>query len=96
MINGNYAISSGIKPAKEALVLESAKNSPYGNFLAVKEGDEKDPRVKKLAKLLTSPEVKKFIEDKYLGLGHPVLLSREGGLKRCACPSSPWRSWPSV
>ncbi|MFF5536152.1 MetQ/NlpA family ABC transporter substrate-binding protein [Streptomyces cinerochromogenes] len=67
VINGNYAISSGIKPAKDALVLESAKNSPYGNFLAVKEGNEKDPRVKKLAKLLTSPEVKKFIEDKYQG-----------------------------
>ncbi|MFI6655602.1 MetQ/NlpA family ABC transporter substrate-binding protein [Streptomyces sp. NPDC050523] len=67
VVNGNYAISAGIKPAKEALVLESAKNSPYGNFLAVKKGNEKDPRVKKLAKLLTSPEVKKFIEDKYQG-----------------------------
>jgi D-methionine transport system substrate-binding protein len=67
VINGNYAISAGLKPAKEALVLESAKNSPYGNFLAVKEGNENDPRVKKLAKLLTSPEVKKFIEDKYQG-----------------------------
>lgn len=67
VINGNFAISAGIKPAKEALVLESAKNSPYGNFLAVKKGNEKDPRVKKLAKLLTSPEVKKFIEDKYQG-----------------------------
>ncbi|MEV7974593.1 MetQ/NlpA family ABC transporter substrate-binding protein [Streptomyces sp. NPDC086519] len=67
VINGNYAISAGIKPAKDALVLESAKNSPYGNFLAVKKGNEKDPRVQKLAKLLTSPEVKKFIEDKYQG-----------------------------
>ncbi|MEW1772501.1 MetQ/NlpA family ABC transporter substrate-binding protein [Streptomyces sp. NPDC086777] len=67
VINGNYAISAGIKPAKDALVLESAKNSPYGNFLAVEKGNEKDPRVKKLAKLLTSPEVKKFIEDKYQG-----------------------------
>ncbi|MER6226063.1 MetQ/NlpA family ABC transporter substrate-binding protein [Streptomyces sp. 900105755] len=67
VINGNYAISAGIKPAKDALVLESAKNSPYGNFLAVKKGNEKDPRVKKLAKLLTSPQVKKFIEDKYQG-----------------------------
>jgi D-methionine transport system substrate-binding protein len=67
VVNGNYAISAGIKPAKDALVLESAKNSPYGNFLAVKKGNEKDPRVKKLAKLLTSPEVKKFIEDKYQG-----------------------------
>ncbi|WP_406128789.1 MetQ/NlpA family ABC transporter substrate-binding protein [Streptomyces sp. NBC_00989] len=67
VINGNYAISSGLKPAKDALILESAKNNPYGNFLAVEKGHEKDPRVKKLAKLLTSPEVKKFIEDKYAG-----------------------------
>ncbi|WP_369388143.1 MetQ/NlpA family ABC transporter substrate-binding protein [Streptomyces sp. CG1] len=67
VVNGNYAISAGLKPAKDALVLESAKNNPYANFLAVKKGDEKDPRVKKLAKLLTSPEVKKFIEDKYQG-----------------------------
>ncbi|MFJ9246546.1 MetQ/NlpA family ABC transporter substrate-binding protein [Streptomyces sp. NPDC101776] len=67
VINGNYAISAGIKPSKDALVLESATNNPYGNFLAVKKGNEKDPRVKKLAKLLTSPEVKKFIEDKYAG-----------------------------
>ncbi|MFJ5532186.1 MetQ/NlpA family ABC transporter substrate-binding protein [Streptomyces sp. NPDC093261] len=67
VINGNYAISAGLKPAKDALVLESAKNNPYGNFLAVKKGNENDPRVKKLAKLLTSPEVRKFIEDKYQG-----------------------------
>ncbi|MFF8536899.1 MetQ/NlpA family ABC transporter substrate-binding protein [Streptomyces sp. NPDC015532] len=67
VINGNYAISSGLKPATDALVLEAATNNPYGNFLAVKKGNENDPRVKKLAKLLTSPEVKKFIEDKYAG-----------------------------
>ncbi|MET8029710.1 MetQ/NlpA family ABC transporter substrate-binding protein [Streptomyces avermitilis] len=67
VVNGNYAISSGLKPAKDAVVLESATNNPYGNFLAVKKGNEKDPRVTKLAKLLTSPEVKKFVEDKYAG-----------------------------
>ncbi|MFD4789169.1 MetQ/NlpA family ABC transporter substrate-binding protein [Streptomyces sp. NPDC058459] len=67
VVNGNYAISAGLKPAQEAIALESAENSPYGNFLAVKKGNENDPRVKKLAKLLTSPEVKKFIEDKYQG-----------------------------
>ncbi|MFB9736085.1 MetQ/NlpA family ABC transporter substrate-binding protein [Streptomyces sp. NPDC057386] len=67
VINGNYAIESDLKPAKDALVLESAKDNPYGNFLAVKKGNENDPRVKKLAELLTSPEVKKFIEDKYAG-----------------------------
>ncbi|MGW7266671.1 MetQ/NlpA family ABC transporter substrate-binding protein [Streptomyces sp. NPDC054842] len=67
VINGNYAIESDLKPAEDALVLESAKDNPYGNFLAVKKGNEDDPRVKKLAELLTSPEVKKFIEDKYAG-----------------------------
>ncbi|WP_086861345.1 MetQ/NlpA family ABC transporter substrate-binding protein, partial [Streptomyces milbemycinicus] len=67
VINGNYAIEADLKPAKDALVLESPKNNPYGNFLAVKKGNEDDPRVKKLAKLLTSPEVKKFIKDKYDG-----------------------------
>ncbi|PWI19704.1 metal ABC transporter substrate-binding protein [Streptomyces sp. Act143] len=67
VINGNYAIEADLKPASDALVLESAKDNPYGNFLAVKDGNEDDPRVKKLAKLLTSDEVKKFIEDKYDG-----------------------------
>ncbi|GGX48817.1 MetQ/NlpA family ABC transporter substrate-binding protein [Streptomyces fructofermentans] len=67
VINGNYAIESDLKPAEDALVLESATDNPYGNFLAVKEGNENDPRVKKLAKLLTSDEVKKFIEDTYAG-----------------------------
>ncbi|MFJ4692477.1 MetQ/NlpA family ABC transporter substrate-binding protein [Streptomyces sp. NPDC088766] len=67
VINGNYAIEADLKPSKDALVLESATDNPYGNFLAVKEGNEDDPRVQKLAKLLTSAEVKKFIEDKYAG-----------------------------
>jgi D-methionine transport system substrate-binding protein len=67
VVNGNYAIEADLKPAEDALVLESAKDNPYGNFIAVKEGNENDPRVKKLAELLTSPEVKKFIEDEYAG-----------------------------
>jgi D-methionine transport system substrate-binding protein len=67
VVNGNYAIEAGLKPAQDALVLESAENSPYGNYLVVKKGSENDPRVKKLVKLLTSPEAKKFIEDKYAG-----------------------------
>ncbi|MEV5641385.1 MetQ/NlpA family ABC transporter substrate-binding protein [Streptomyces flaveolus] len=67
VINGNYALEADLKPAKDALVLESAKNNPNVNLLVVKEGQEDDPRVQKLAKLLTSPEVKKFIEDHYAG-----------------------------
>lgn len=67
VINGNYALEADLSPAKNAIAAESPKDNPYGNFLAVKKGNEDDPRVQKLAKLLTSPEVKKFIEDKYDG-----------------------------
>lgn len=65
VINGNYAIEADLKPAQDSLALEKADGNPYANFLAVKEGNEKDARVEKLAKLLNSPEVKKFIDDKY-------------------------------
>ncbi|MFF5504323.1 MetQ/NlpA family ABC transporter substrate-binding protein [Streptomyces roseolus] len=67
VINGNYAIEADLSPAKDALVLEKGEGNPYANLLAVKKGDENDPRVEKLAKLLNSPEVKKYIEDTYKG-----------------------------
>jgi D-methionine transport system substrate-binding protein len=67
VINGNYAIEDGLKPATDALALEKADGNPYANLLVVRTGDESDPRVVKLAKLLHSPEVKKFIQDKYQG-----------------------------
>ncbi|MFJ8148438.1 MetQ/NlpA family ABC transporter substrate-binding protein [Streptomyces sp. NPDC096048] len=67
VVNGNYAIEADLKPAEDSLLLESAEGNPNSNLLAVKEGQEDDPRVKKLAELLNSPEVKKFIEDKYAG-----------------------------
>ncbi|MFI1537981.1 MetQ/NlpA family ABC transporter substrate-binding protein [Streptomyces anandii] len=72
VINGNYALEAKLSPAKDAIAAEAAKDNPYANFLAVKKGNENDPRVKKLAKLLTSPEVKKFIEDKYDGAVVPA------------------------
>lgn len=65
VINGNFAVGAKLKPATDALALEKAQGNPYANFLAVKKGRENDPRVKKLAKLLNSDEVKKFIENTY-------------------------------
>ena len=67
VINGNYAIQTGLNPAKDALALEDGKDNPYANLVVVRAGDEDDPRVAKLEKLLHSAEVKKFIEDKYKG-----------------------------
>ena len=72
VINNNYAQDAGLSPAEDAILLESVKNNPYANLLTVKKGNEDDPRVEKLAKLLTSPEVTKFIKDKYQGSVLPV------------------------
>lgn len=67
VINGNYAVQAKLSPAKDSLVQEKAEGNPYGNVLVVKDSSRNDPRVKKLVKLLHSPEVKKFIEDRYDG-----------------------------
>ncbi|WP_284580276.1 MetQ/NlpA family ABC transporter substrate-binding protein [Streptomyces sp. 2P-4] len=72
VINGNYALEAKLSPAKDALVLEKSEGNPYANFLAVKAGNEKDPRVQKLAKLLNSDEVRAFIEEKYQGSVTPA------------------------
>lgn len=72
VINGNFAIEAGLKPASDALALESGENNPYANILTVIKGRETDPGILKLAELLTSPEVKKFIEDKYEGAVIPA------------------------
>ncbi|MDH6122753.1 MetQ/NlpA family ABC transporter substrate-binding protein [Kitasatospora sp. GAS204B] len=67
VINGNNALGAGLKPATDAILLEKAEGNPYANVLAVKKGHENDPRVQKLAQLLHSPEVKKYIEDTFQG-----------------------------
>ncbi|WP_228975471.1 MetQ/NlpA family ABC transporter substrate-binding protein [Streptomyces sp. DH12] len=72
VINGNYAIEAKLTPAKDALALEKSEGNPYANFLAVKKGNEDDPRVRKLAGLLNSPEVRKYIEDTYKGSVTPA------------------------
>ncbi|MCC5577567.1 MetQ/NlpA family ABC transporter substrate-binding protein [Microtetraspora sp. AC03309] len=72
VINGNYAMEASLNPESDALVLEKAEGNPYANGLVVAEGHESDPRIVTLSKLLTSPEVKQFIEQKYKGAVIPA------------------------
>ncbi|WP_433533244.1 MetQ/NlpA family ABC transporter substrate-binding protein [Micromonospora sp. CA-263727] len=67
IINGNYAIETGLTPATDALVLEQGDDNPYANLVVVRDGGESDRRVQKLEELLHSAEVKKFIDEKYKG-----------------------------
>ena len=64
VINGNYALEAKLSPAKDALAIE-AKDSPFANVLAVKKADKDKDYIKALSEALTSPEVKKFLQDKY-------------------------------
>ncbi|MDR1294703.1 MAG: MetQ/NlpA family ABC transporter substrate-binding protein [Bifidobacteriaceae bacterium] len=65
VINGNYAIETGLKPSTDAVILESGEDNPYANFLATRTELKDDPRVVKLNELLHTPEVRQFIEDTY-------------------------------
>lgn len=65
VINGNFALQAGLNPAKDAIVLESGANNPYANLLVARTADKDKPALVKLAKLITSPEVKAFIEKRW-------------------------------
>ena len=63
VINTNFVLEAKLDP-NSALFREGGE-SPYANDLIVRRGDENRPEIKKIAEALNSPEVKKFIQDKY-------------------------------
>lgn len=64
VINGNYAIPAGLSATKDGLFVEG-KDSPYVNIIAVKDGNQNDPRVKALVKALQSDKIKNYISEKF-------------------------------
>ena len=71
VINSNFAMEAKLNPTKDALFIEP-KDSPYANIVAVRKGDENRKEIQALKNALTSPEVKKFIEEKYKGAVIPA------------------------
>lgn len=72
VINGNYALEARLSPADDALVLERAEGNPNVNLLVTTPDLEDDPRIVELARLLRSPEVRRFIEERYRGAVIPA------------------------
>jgi D-methionine transport system substrate-binding protein len=70
-IPGNYAIEAGLNP-RDALVAEQPEGSPYVIQLVTRTGNEDDPRLVTLTELLSSEEVRQFIEDTYEGAVVPA------------------------
>ncbi|MBC3929304.1 MetQ/NlpA family ABC transporter substrate-binding protein [Undibacterium sp. CY21W] len=71
LINTNYAIEAKLNPVKDSLFIEDA-NSPYANLLVARDDNKNSPAFKKLITAVNSPEVKKFIEEKYKGAVVPA------------------------
>lgn len=71
LINTNFALTTKLSPIKDALFIEDQR-SPYVNILVAREDNKNSANIKKLAIALTSPETKKFIQDRYKGAIIPV------------------------
>ena len=59
-------MQADLNPVKDSLAIEST-DSPYANILAVKKENKDSDKIKALSEILTSDDVKKFIEEKYDG-----------------------------
>ena len=66
IINSNYALPAELNPVEDSLLIEGS-SSAYGNILAVKEGNENEPKIKALVAALTSQKVADFIAETYGG-----------------------------
>ena len=66
VINTNYATQAGLDPVKDPIARENPKG-PYVNIIAVRSEDKDKPWVKALVEAYRSPEVKKFVEEKFKG-----------------------------
>ena len=66
VINSNYAINAGLNPVNDSLLIEGSA-SAYANILAVKEGNENEPKIKALVAALQSQQVKDFMDENYKG-----------------------------
>jgi len=71
LINTNYALEAKLDPSKDALVIEG-NDSPYVNILVSRADNKDSEAMQKLAAALHSPEVKKFITEKYKGAVLPA------------------------
>ena len=72
VINGNYAIDAGLKPATDSLALEKAEGNPNANGLVTRTELKDDKRIRELAELLGSQQVKDYIKQTFNGSVIPV------------------------
>jgi D-methionine transport system substrate-binding protein len=71
VINTNFALPAGLLPNRDAIFVEEV-NPQYANIIAVKKGNEQDPRVVELVKAYQSDEVVAEAEKLFAGQAIPA------------------------
>ena len=66
IVNGNYALAAGLD-TKTAVLIEKAQGNPNANGLVTRPELAGDKRIKELAELLNSPQVKDYIDQTFHG-----------------------------
>lgn len=80
VLNGNYALEAGYSVAKDSIAYESSDSEAaktYVNVIAVKAGNETREDIVALVEVLTSDEIKAFINETYDGAVIPFEASAE-------------------
>lgn len=65
-VNTNFVVANGMNPTKDSILIEGI-DGPYANLLVVRTVDADKPWVKPLLSIFQSPEVKKFVDEKFKG-----------------------------
>lgn len=74
VINGNYALAAGIS-ISTALATEDVNGAAatvYANILAVRNGDQNNPKILALLKVLRSKEIEDYINSEFKGAVKPT------------------------
>ena len=66
LINTNFALDANLNPVKDSLFIEGA-DSPYANVISILPENSDDPRIKALLEVITTEDVRTFINEKYEG-----------------------------
>ncbi len=67
VINTDHALNAGLDIRKDTIAVEKREGNPYANFVAARQGDETRPEIRTFVEAYQSPEVAKFLEERFKG-----------------------------
>ncbi len=72
IVNTNWALTTGLKPEKDAIAWEKSENNPYNNIIVVRTADKDEPWVKKLVAAYHSEPVRAKIKEVFGVTAQPL------------------------